>query len=118
MVDLFLRLEERIRELSPLMSSKIEESGFNCQMFFSSPLLSCLTTSQINYSLQMRVLDVVIANDFVCVYKIIAQFVAHAEFKADTLSLDNIFDFLKNKIYDEVYEVIGDDGITRLMKSL
>ena len=78
MTDLFIRIDDKIKELSPLMWELIQETGFTCEMIFASPLLSCLTTSRINHQLQLRVIDVVMVTDFLSIYKIIAQFVAHS----------------------------------------
>jgi hypothetical protein len=30
------------------------------------------------------------------------------------ITQDNIYDFLKNKMYDEVYAVVGDQGLTAM----
>lgn len=72
LTDLFLRLDKRIRDLSPTMSELISSSQFQTEMLFSGPLLSCLTSSQIDYNLQLRVFDVLMVSDFQCIYKIIA----------------------------------------------
>lgn len=55
-----------------------------------------------------RFLDILITHDFMIVYKIIAQFVAHCELVSAKLNVDNIYDYLKNKMYDEVFAMIGE----------
>jgi len=46
-------------------------------MIFSSPIISCLSNVTTNMSLMRRFLDILITHDFLIVYQIIAQFVAH-----------------------------------------
>lgn len=65
-----------------------------------------------------RFLDILITNDFFIVYRIIAQFVAHCEFMMNRLNPDNVYDFLKNKMYDEVYAIVGDEGLSKLFANL
>lgn len=71
-----------------------------------------------NIALMRRFLDILITHDFFIVYRIIAQFVAHCEFFIDRLNSDNVYDFLKNKMYDEVYAVVGDEGLCKMFANL
>lgn len=43
---------------------------------------------------------------------------AHCEFMRERLNPDNLYDFLKNKMYDEVYGIVGDEGLTRMFGNL
>lgn len=65
-----------------------------------------------------RFLDILITHDFLIVYRIIAQFVAHCEIISDRLNSDNVYDYLKNKMYDEVYSMLGDEGLGVLFSGL
>ena len=47
-------------------------------MIFSGALISGLTTSEVSFSLQKRIIDMLIAHDFSILYKIIAKFTAAA----------------------------------------
>lgn len=58
------------------MFEKIERSGFCIEMIFSGALISGLTTSEINFDLQKRVIDLLITRDFDVLYKVIGQFTA------------------------------------------
>lgn len=87
-------------------------------MIFSSPLISCLSNVTTNLTLMRRFLDILITHDFFIVYRIIGQFVAHCEFMRERLNPDNLYDFLKNKMYDEVYGIVGDEGLTRMFGNL
>ena len=118
LTDLSLRLTDRIKELSPSMLALIEKTPFNCEMLFSSPLISCLSNVTKNLSLMRRFLDILIVHDFFIVYRVIAQFVAHCEFMMNKLTVDNIYDFLRNKMYDEVYQIVGEEGLSQLFASL
>ena len=100
------------------MHGIIEKSPFGSQMLFSSPLLSCLSNVTQNVHLLQRFMDMLIAYDFYIVYKIIGHFVANSEFIADQITLDNMFDIFKNKIYDEVFSMAGDEGVTRIFHSM
>lgn len=116
--DLSLRINDRIKQLSPPMSQLIDENTFTPQMLFSSPLIACLTNVTKNFTLMRRFIDVIITHDFYIVYKIIAQFVAHCQIFKQKINSDNIYDFLKNKMYDQVYDIIGDDGLTKMLNNL
>ena len=48
-------------------------------------------------SLMRRFIDILITHDFLIVYRIIAQFVAHCEIVSDRLNSDNVYDYLKKK---------------------
>lgn len=61
------------------MYEKIEQSGFTIEMIFSPALISALTTAEIEFSLQKRVIDLVLISDFNFLYKVIGGFVASAE---------------------------------------
>ena len=116
--DISLRLDDLIAELSPEMSHLIVDSGFSSQMFFSSPVLSCLTNVTNNIHLLQRFMDMLIAYDYLVCYRIIAHFVASASFLTPKINADNIFDILRDKIYDEVYQQVGDEGVTRILSSI
>lgn len=77
--DLCVRLEEYIKRKSLVMHEKIERSGFNVEIIFSGALISGLTTSEIEFRLQKRVVDLLLAHEFNVLYKVIGQFVATAE---------------------------------------
>lgn len=52
------------------------------------------------------------------VYRVIAQFVAQSQFLMHKIKEDNIYDFLKNKMYDEVYGVVGQEGLSKIFNCL
>lgn len=61
------------------MSEKIERSGFTIEMIFSPALISALTSADIDFSLQKRVIDFILVNDFSHLYKVIGGFVVSSE---------------------------------------
>lgn len=61
------------------MFDKIERSGFTVEMIFSGSLISGLTTSEIEFSLQKRVVDLLLTYEFNVLYKIVGQFTSAAE---------------------------------------
>lgn len=82
------------------MNKVIENSSFGCQMLFSSALLSCLSSVTTNVHLLQRFMDMLIAFDFLVIYKMIGHFVANCEFLAEKMNTDDLFEIFKNKIYD------------------
>lgn len=92
------------------MQKVIDDSMFNCEMIFSSPLLSCLTNVSTNFGLLPRFMDLLITHDFHIIYKIIAQFVASTELVRDWGQNDgnnDIYGFLKNQMYEQIYDTFG-----------
>ena len=71
-----------------------------------------------NVHLLQRFMDMLMTYDFLIVYKIVAHFVANCEFLEGQINSDNIFDTLRNKIYDEVFKMCGDEGVTRIFHSI
>lgn len=65
-----------------------------------------------------RFLDMLITHDFLIIYKIIAQFAAQCEFLMAKINHNNCYDFFKNKMYDEVYAVVGDEGLAKMFTNL
>lgn len=76
--ELCIKLTSYIAKNSPVMYEKIERSGFSIEMIFSPALISALTTTEIDFPLQKRVIDLVLISDFNFLYKIIGGFVASA----------------------------------------
>jgi uncharacterized protein YneF (UPF0154 family) len=78
----------------------IQASGFTCEIIFNSPLLSALTSSEINHQLHRRIMDVLIVKGFPILPNIIAAMTCKAEQKLSRLKNEQIYNFLRNKVYN------------------
>ncbi len=63
-------------------------------------------------------MDLVIVHDFTVLYKVIGQFVLAAEGLCEKLEGELLYYFLKGKVYNEVYKVIGGDGVRKMFAQL
>lgn len=87
-------------------------------MIFSPALISALTSADVEFPLQKRVIDFVLVSDFFFLYKVIGGFVVASENLCEKIEGEMLYYFLKGKLYNEVYKVIGDDGMSKLFKGL
>lgn len=57
-------------------------------------------------------------HDIYIVHKIIAQFVSASESLLVEMNSDLIYEYFRGKMYDEVYERVGEKGLTMMFQNL
>ena len=88
-------------------------------MLFTSALVSMLTSIEMDIRIYKRTFDMIMVSGADIVPLVVAEFVGNSEEKLETLkNPEDLYMYLRDNIYGDVYSVIGEEGLTRMFKNI